>query len=174
MASRATGMRGQVQTMSRTGCLVSNSFIPSLSICLHFYPHRVRPHRHRPGPGQLHLPWSQLAPVPPRSSHQRAPVAPSPGPAAPLPSPPSPRPQGQTLTPHFGLLCAARPAPVPPLPSLSLSPHDCFPNTPARSCFPAFAWTVPSPGTILNLDIEMASCLLPPALRSNAAFPQGL
>ena len=39
--TRAMGVRGQVQTMSRTSCLVSNGFTPSLSICLHFCPNLV-------------------------------------------------------------------------------------------------------------------------------------
>lgn len=132
-------MRGQVQTMSRTGCLVSDGFIPSLSICLHYYPTWFRAHFQGPGPGQLHLPWSLsshpcLPACPPSSSHQRVPVSTflrSSGSSALTPiSIPSAPSSGQTLIPHFGLHCVARPAPVPP-PALtfSLSSWLCFQHT---------------------------------------------
>lgn len=165
------GMKRQVQTLSRTGCLVSNGFIHSFSICLHFYPHLVQ--------APFSAPPACLPACPPRISHQRVPVSTF------LRSSCS-----SVLNPHLHPQCPSlRSDPYSSLwPTLRckicscppLCPHflsllmAVFPTHQARSCFLAFAWTAPSSGTILKLDIEMASSLLPPALCSNAVFPWGL
>lgn len=156
-------------------------------VCLFVFittPTRFRPHFQGPGPGQLHLPWSLsshpcLPACPPRSSHQRVPVSTFLRSRGLLCPHPHLHPQCSFLRVRPLFLTLAYIALQDlllslPLPSLSLSPHGCVSNTQARSCFLAFAWTVPSPGTILKLDIEMARSLLRPTLCSNAAFPWGL
>lgn len=131
--------------MSKTGCLVSNSFILSLSICLHFHPHRVRPHLHRPGPRQLHLPWSlsahsYLPACPLRSSHQRAPVSTFLRSSGSLVLSPHLHPQCAFLRVGPLFLTLAYTARQDLLLSLLcphlLSPHGCFSNTPGKVLLP--------------------------------------
>lgn len=185
------GMRGQVQTMSRTGCLVSNGFIPSLSICV-FISTSVKM---GPEPGQLHLSWSLssfppppparhpppptcLPACPPRSSHQRVPVS------------TFLRSSRSSALTHLHPQCSflrVRPLFLTlayialqdlllslPLPSLSLSPHGCFSNTPGKVLLPGLCMDCSLSWDHSQTRHQMASSLLPPALCSNAAFPWGL